>query len=74
MQTNQTNLPCCILASKQIRLAQDIWNHVDKISSAHVYLRMPDGIAWSIPAALLTDCALSVKADSVEGNKKQTKG
>ncbi|KIK06209.1 hypothetical protein K443DRAFT_674497 [Laccaria amethystina LaAM-08-1] len=50
---------------------QDVWFHVDKISSAHVYLRMPDGMGWeSIPAELLTDCAQLVKANSIEGNKK----
>ncbi|OSX57211.1 hypothetical protein POSPLADRAFT_1050252 [Postia placenta MAD-698-R-SB12] len=50
---------------------QDIWFHVDKLSSAHVYLRMPDGMAWeSIPEPLLVDCAQLVKANSIEGNKK----
>jgi len=50
---------------------QDVWFHVDKLSSAHVYLRMPDGMSWdAIPEALLTDCAQLVKANSIEGNKK----
>ncbi|KAK7689937.1 Coiled-coil domain-containing protein 25 [Cerrena zonata] len=50
---------------------QDIWFHVDKLSSAHVYLRMPSGMDWeNIPEALLTDCAQLVKANSIEGNKK----
>jgi len=50
---------------------QDVWFHVDKLSSAHVYLRMPDGMGWdSIPEPLLTDCAQLVKANSIEGNKK----
>ncbi|EIW81558.1 cytoplasmic protein [Coniophora puteana RWD-64-598 SS2] len=50
---------------------QDVWFHVDKLSSAHVYLRMPDGMTWeTIPNALLTDCAQLVKANSIEGNKK----
>jgi hypothetical protein len=32
---------------------------------------MPDGMEWEkIPAALLTDCAQLVKANSIEGNKK----
>ncbi|KAJ7162917.1 cytoplasmic protein [Mycena filopes] len=51
----------------------DVWFHVDKLSSAHVYLRLPaDGsMAWdAIPEALLTDCAQLVKANSIEGNKK----
>ncbi|KAF8837754.1 cytoplasmic protein [Paxillus ammoniavirescens] len=50
---------------------QDVWFHVDKLSSAHVYLRMPDSMTWeTIPQALLTDCAQLVKANSIEGNKK----
>ncbi|KAH7099471.1 cytoplasmic protein [Auriculariales sp. MPI-PUGE-AT-0066] len=52
---------------------QDVWFHVDKLSSAHVYFRIPDGVTWGweqTPAALLTDCAQLVKANSIEGNKK----
>ncbi|THH27593.1 hypothetical protein EUX98_g6593 [Antrodiella citrinella] len=50
---------------------EDVWFHVDKLSSAHVYLRMPEGMGWeSIPEALLTDCGQLVKANSIEGNKK----
>ncbi|KAF9450544.1 DUF814-domain-containing protein [Macrolepiota fuliginosa MF-IS2] len=50
---------------------QDVWFHVDKLSSAHVYLRMPEGMMWdNIPEPLLTDCAQLVKANSIEGNKK----
>ncbi|KAG1784947.1 cytoplasmic protein [Suillus plorans] len=50
---------------------QDVWFHVDKLSSAHVYIRMPPTMIWdSIPQALLTDCAQLVKANSIEGNKK----
>ncbi|KAG8980279.1 Coiled-coil domain-containing protein 25 [Tulasnella sp. JGI-2019a] len=50
----------------------DIWFHVDKLSSAHVYLRLTPGIeSWEkIPQALLVDCAQLVKANSIEGNKK----
>ncbi|KAJ3069497.1 hypothetical protein HDU98_007414 [Podochytrium sp. JEL0797] len=54
---------------------QDVWFHVDKISSAHVYLRMPDGMAWdAIPQSILIDCGQLTKANSIEGNKlpKQT--
>lgn len=53
-------------------LEQDIWFHVDKLSSAHVYLRLPDGIPdWEkIPEALLQECSQLVKANSIEGNKK----
>ncbi|KAJ6624368.1 cytoplasmic protein [Mycena sp. CBHHK59/15] len=51
----------------------DVWFHVDKLSSAHVYLRLPEdaSIVWeAIPETLLTDCAQLVKANSIEGNKK----
>ncbi|KAF7974294.1 hypothetical protein HWV62_12438 [Athelia sp. TMB] len=50
---------------------QDVWFHVDKLSSAHVYLRMPPSMTWDqIPGSLLADCAQLVKANSIEGNKK----
>ncbi|KAJ3812048.1 cytoplasmic protein [Lentinula lateritia] len=50
---------------------QDVWFHVDKLSSAHVYLRMPESMSWeAIPEVLLIDCAQLVKANSIEGNKK----
>ncbi|KAG8696435.1 Coiled-coil domain-containing protein 25, partial [Ceratobasidium sp. 395] len=51
---------------------QDVWFHVDKLSSAHVYLRLPSTIeSWEkIPQELLVDCAQLVKANSIEGNKK----
>ncbi|KAG8849197.1 hypothetical protein FRB96_000904 [Tulasnella sp. 330] len=50
----------------------DIWFHVDKLSSAHVYLRLTPSIdSWEkIPQTLLVDCAQLVKANSIEGNKK----
>jgi hypothetical protein len=45
--------------------------HVDKLSSAHIYLRLPEGQNWEdIPADLLNDCAQLTKANSIEGNKK----
>ncbi|KAG5645451.1 hypothetical protein DXG03_006000 [Asterophora parasitica] len=48
---------------------QDVWFHVDKLSSAHVYLRMPENMAWErIPEALLADCAQLVKANSIEAH------
>jgi predicted ribosome quality control (RQC) complex YloA/Tae2 family protein len=49
---------------------QDIWFHVDKLSSAHVYIRLPESISsWEdIPEALLVDCAQLVKANSIEGD------
>jgi hypothetical protein len=50
---------------------EDVWFHVDKLSSAHIYLRLNDGDTWdNIPADLLTDLAQLTKANSIEGNKK----
>lgn len=52
-------------------LENDVWFHVDKLSSAHVYLRLPETISWDvIPEALVNDCSQLVKANSIEGNKK----
>jgi len=49
---------------------QDIWFHVDKFSSAHVYLRLPEGQTIDqIPPAVLEDCCQLVKANSIEGTK-----
>jgi hypothetical protein len=43
--------------------------HVDNLSSAHVYLRLPEGQTWTtIQADLLEDCAQLTKANSIEGN------
>ena len=52
---------------------QDVWFHVDKLSSAHVYLRLPDNIpSWdAIPEVLLQDCAQLVKANSIEGARRE---
>ncbi|KAI9804031.1 MAG: hypothetical protein M1833_000312 [Piccolia ochrophora] len=45
--------------------------HVDRLSSAHVYLRLNEGDSWdAIPELLLQDCAQLTKANSIEGNKK----
>lgn len=42
-----------------------------QLSSAHVYLRLRPDQNWeNIPAPLLADCAQLVKANSIEGNKK----
>ncbi|KAG0204912.1 Coiled-coil domain-containing protein 25 [Mortierella sp. GBA30] len=50
---------------------EDVWFHVDKLSSAHVYLRLGPDQTWeNIPQALLDDLAQLVKANSIEGNKK----
>ncbi|CAK7267583.1 hypothetical protein SEPCBS119000_002622 [Sporothrix epigloea] len=45
--------------------------HVDKLSSAHIYLRLPEGDSWeNIPENLVKDLAQLTKANSIEGNKK----
>ncbi|KFO38083.1 Coiled-coil domain-containing protein 25 [Fukomys damarensis] len=49
---------------------EDIWFHVDKISSAHVYLRLHKGEKIEdIPKEVLVDCAQLVKANSIQGCK-----
>ncbi|KAG6649357.1 hypothetical protein CIPAW_07G206800 [Carya illinoinensis] len=49
---------------------EDIWFHVDKMSSAHVYLRLHKGQTIDdISEGLLEDCAQLVKANSIQGNK-----
>ncbi|XP_015907209.3 coiled-coil domain-containing protein 25 [Parasteatoda tepidariorum] len=50
---------------------EDVWFHVDNLSSAHVYLRLPKGQTIDcIPEPLLQDCAQLVKANSIIGSKK----
>ena len=42
---------------------------MDKLSSAHVYLRMPKGLTIEdIPKEVLIDCAQLVKNNSIQGN------
>ncbi|XP_078068796.1 coiled-coil domain-containing protein 25 isoform X1 [Mustelus asterias] len=49
---------------------EDVWFHVDKLSSAHVYLRLYKGQAIDgIPKEVLIDCAQLVKANSIQGCK-----
>lgn len=44
-----------------------MWFHVDRYSSAHVYLRLPEGQTISdIPQELIDDCCQLVKANSIE--------
>lgn len=51
-------------------LPEDIWFHVDNLSSAHVYLRLPRGESWEeIPEGVLEDCVQLVKANSIQGCK-----
>ncbi|KNC70728.1 hypothetical protein SARC_16742, partial [Sphaeroforma arctica JP610] len=49
---------------------EDIWFHVDKLSSAHVYIRLAEGQKPAdVPAALVEDCGQLVKANSIKGCK-----
>uniref|UniRef100_A0A023FV84 Coiled-coil domain-containing protein 25 n=1 Tax=Amblyomma parvum TaxID=251391 RepID=A0A023FV84_AMBPA len=49
---------------------EDVWFHVDKVSSAHVYLRLqPNQTLDDVPSSVLEDCAQLVKANSIQGNK-----
>ena len=42
---------------------EDVWFHVDKMSSAHIYLRQPEGETLDdIPQDVLTECS-QVKVD-----------
>eukprot|EP00850_Spirogloea_muscicola_P014155 SM000100S09382 [mRNA] locus=s100:71617:72510:+ [translate_table: standard] len=51
-------------------LPEDVWFHVDKLSSAHVYLRLNKGQTIdAISDEMLEDCAQLVKANSIQGNK-----
>eukprot|EP00197_Chlamydomonas_leiostraca_P002247 CAMPEP_0202858634 /NCGR_PEP_ID=MMETSP1391-20130828/1078_1 /ASSEMBLY_ACC=CAM_ASM_000867 /TAXON_ID=1034604 /ORGANISM="Chlamydomonas leiostraca, Strain SAG 11-49" /LENGTH=199 /DNA_ID=CAMNT_0049537567 /DNA_START=113 /DNA_END=712 /DNA_ORIENTATION=+ len=48
----------------------DLWFHVDDLSSAHVYLRLPEGATMDdIPEDTLEDCAQLVKQNSIQGCK-----
>ena len=52
-------------------LPEDIWFHVDKLSSAHVYLRTPPNTKLDdIPDDVIQECCQLVKANSTEGCKK----
>ena len=49
-------------------LEEDVWFHADKLSSAHIYLRMNEGDSWeAIPEVVVIDCAQLTKANSIEG-------
>jgi len=57
---------------------EDLWFHVDDLSSAHVYLRIPPSVMGGlgtsvdlakIPKKIIEECALLVKANSIEGHK-----
>ena len=54
-------------------LPEDVWFHVDNLSSAHVYLRMKPGMTLDdISEELLLECSSLVKANSIEGCKKSS--
>lgn len=54
-------------------LPEDVWFHVDDLSSAHVYLRMKPGMTLDdINDDLLLECASLVKANSIQGCKKNS--
>ena len=49
---------------------EDVWFHVDDLSSAHVYLRLKPGENLDdIPESILLECASLVKANSIAGCK-----
>ncbi len=51
-------------------LLEDIWFHVDELSSAHVYLRLNPGQRLEdVPESTIEECAQLVKANSIEGCK-----
>ncbi|KAI8942595.1 hypothetical protein NX059_000652 [Plenodomus lindquistii] len=50
---------------------EDVWFHADNLSSAHIYVRLPEGESWeNMNKNLMIDCAQLTKANSIEGNKK----
>ena len=49
---------------------EDVWFHVDKVSSAHVYLRLNPGQTLDdVDMSVIEDAAQLVKANSIQGNK-----
>ncbi len=49
----------------------DVWFHVDNLSSAHVYLRLPESVTIdTIDKTILEECCQIVKDNSIEGKKK----
>jgi len=50
---------------------EDFWFHVDKLSSAHVYVRQsPNRTLTDIPENVVNECSQLVKENSIEGHKK----
>lgn len=54
-------------------LPEDVWFHVDNLSSAHVYLRMKHGMTLDdMSEQSILECASLVKANSIAGCKKSS--
>lgn len=52
-------------------LPEDVWFHVENLSSAHVYLRLKkDQKLDDVSMATIEECATLTKANSIEGCKK----
>lgn len=52
---------------------EDVWFHVDHLSSAHVYARLTQELEWcNLPEPLLVALCQLVKHNSLEGCKKDT--
>jgi len=49
---------------------EDVWFHVDKLSSAHVYLRLNENQTLDdVPMSVIVDAAQLVKYNSIDGNR-----
>ncbi|KAK7576334.1 hypothetical protein V9T40_012620 [Parthenolecanium corni] len=49
---------------------EDVWFHVDKLSSAHVYMRLNPGQTLDdVPQQVIDDACQLVKANSIQGHK-----
>jgi len=49
---------------------EDVWFHVDKLSSAHVYLRLKQGqTIEDVPQVIIEEAAQLVKHNSIKGDK-----
>ncbi|CAZ86357.1 unnamed protein product [Tuber melanosporum] len=69
--SNIVDPPAFIYVGKDKVENEEYMFHADNLSSAHIYLRLPEGSDWeNIPQDLLTDCTQLTKANSIEGNKK----
>jgi hypothetical protein len=52
---------------------EDVWFHVDNLSSAHVYLRLREGMTWdTMPKEFIEDCSQLTKANSIQGCKESS--